>query len=60
MSLTLTYAKLMLARLHHFWNEMNTGPQEDWDRVYLCSVAPMSAQALRSNEEAEHIHTTYS
>ena len=42
-----------------FWSYMNEGPQQDWDRVYLCSVAPMSAGALRVNEEAERTHRTH-
>ncbi len=46
-----------MGRLRHFWSYLNEGPQQDWDRVYLCSVAPMSAGALRVNEEAERTHT---
>ena len=32
------------------------GPRESeaWDRVNLCSMAPLSADAFRHNEEAEH------
>ena len=56
MTLTVMYAKQMLGRIRRFWSYMNEGPQQDWDRVYLCSVAPMSAGALRVNEEAERTH----
>jgi len=49
--------KQMLGRICRFWSYLNEGPQRDWDRVYLCSVAPMSAGALRVNEEAERTHT---
>ena len=56
MTLSIIHAKQMLARICHFWSYMNAGPQEEWDRVYLCSVAPMSAGALRENEEAERTH----
>ena len=28
----------------------------NWDRVSLCSMAPMSADAFRHNEEAEHYY----
>ncbi len=45
--------KKMLTGLRSFWSYMNEGPQQDCERVYLCSVAPMSAGALRENEEAE-------
>ncbi len=44
------------ASLHAFWSRMNEGPQKDWDRVYLCSMAPMSAEALRENVEAGRSH----
>ena len=27
-----------------------------WDRVYLCSMAPMSAELVRDYEEAEQHH----
>ncbi len=57
--MTMIYAKQMLARIRHFWSYMNAGPQENWDRVYLCSVAPMSAGALRENEEAERVHSPH-
>lgn len=40
------------AGLRAFWNHMNEGPQAEWDRAYLCSMAPMSAEALRENVEA--------
>ncbi len=48
--------KKMLTGLRSFWSYMNEGPQRDHERVYLCSVAPMSAGALRENEEAERVH----
>ncbi len=48
--------KKMLTGLRSFWSYMNEGPQQDHERVYLCSVAPMSAEALRGNEEAERGH----
>lgn len=54
-----TTLKIMLAGLRSFWARMNEGPQQDWDRVYLCSVAPMSAGALRQNEEAERVHAAH-
>lgn len=46
----------MLTGLRSLWSYMNEGPQHDCERVYLCSVAPMSAGALRENEEAERVH----
>lgn len=42
----------IMAGLRTFWNHMNEGPQAEWDRAYLCSMAPMSAEALRENVEA--------
>lgn len=47
----------MFAGLRTFWHHMNEGPQKDWDRVYLCSMAPMSAEALRENVEAGRSHS---
>ena len=29
---------------------------DSWDRVYLCSMAPMSAELVRDYEEAEQHH----
>ena len=29
---------------------------QDWDRVSLCSLAPLSADAFRHNQEAERSH----
>ncbi len=29
---------------------------DSWDRVYLCSMAPMSAEFVRDYEEAEQHH----
>jgi len=52
-------AKQALVRLRRFWSYWNAGPQQDWDRVYLCSVAPISAEALRGNEEAERAHVHF-
>ena len=49
----------MFASLRSFWSHMNEGPQHDYDRAYLCSVAPMSAEALRGSEEAERGHDFY-
>lgn len=46
----------VLIRLRRFWSYWNAGPQQDWDRAYLCSVAPISASALRENEEAQRAH----
>ncbi len=48
--------KKMLTGLRSLWSYMNEGPQHDYERVYLCSVAPMSAEALRENQEAERVH----
>ena len=45
------------AGLRAFWSHMNEGPQGDWDRAYLCSMAPMSAEALRGNVEAGRSHS---
>ena len=53
MSMNLT-TRTMLNRIRLFWNYMNAGPHQDFDRAYLCSMAPLSAGALRNNEEAEH------
>ena len=47
-----TTMQRIVAGLRAFWSHMNEGPQKDWDRVYLCSMAPMSAEALRENVEA--------
>lgn len=47
-----TRMQRIFAGLRAFWNHMNEGPQQDWDRAYLCSMAPMSAEALRENVEA--------
>ncbi len=58
MSMTLT-AKKMMDRLRVFWRYMNAGPQQDWERAYLCSMAPLSADALRRNEEAEHSRVSW-
>ena len=55
MSMNLSTAA-MLNRIRLLWSYMNAGPEQDWDRAYLCSMAPMSAGALRVNEEAEHTH----
>lgn len=57
MSMNLTAA--MLNRIRLLWSYMNAGPEQDWDRAYLCSMAPMSAGALRVNEEAEHTHADW-
>lgn len=43
--------------LRALWNHMNEGPQAEWDRAYLCSMAPMSAEALRGNVEAGRGHS---
>lgn len=59
MTLTLMNAKQMMGRIRRLLSYLNEGPQQDWDRVYLCSVAPMSASALRVNEEAERTHTPH-
>jgi ABC-type nitrate/sulfonate/bicarbonate transport system substrate-binding protein len=49
----------MLAGLRRFWLYLNQGPEQAHDRAYLCSVAPLSAGALRDNEEAEHVHAPW-
>ncbi len=49
----------ILHGIRAFWRYMNAGPQQDWERAYLCSMAPMSAGALRRNEEAEHTHNPW-
>ena len=54
---TNTRFQKIVAGLRAFWNHMNEGPQQDWDRVYLCSMAPMSAEALRGNVEAGRSHS---
>ncbi len=46
----------LMASLRAFWSRMNEGPQAEWDRAYLCSMAPMSAEALRGNVEAGRSH----
>lgn len=58
MSMYMT-TQAMLHRIRLLWNYMNAGPYQDWDRAYLCSMAPMSAGALRDNEEAEHTHADW-
>ncbi len=52
-----TRLKKMMAGLRAFWSRMNEGPQAEWDRAYLCSMAPISAEALRENEEAGQSHS---
>ena len=47
----------LMAGLRAFWSHMNEGPQAEWDRAYLCSMAPMSAEALRGNVEAGRSHS---
>lgn len=47
----------LMASLRAFWSHMNEGPQAEWDRAYLCSMAPMSAEALRENVEAGRSHS---
>lgn len=59
MTLIKMNAGQILGRLRRFLSYLNEGPQRDWDRVYLCSVAPMSAGALRVNEEAERTHAPH-
>ena len=59
MTLIKMNASQILGRLRRFLSYLNEGPQRDWDRVYLCSVAPMSAGALRVNEEAERTHAPH-
>ena len=51
------FSEKVLLNLRTFWNRMNEGPQAEWDRVYLCSMAPMSAEALRENVEAGRSHS---
>ena len=58
MNMTLT-AQKMLHSIHVFWRYMNAGPEQNWERAYLCSMAPLSASALRHNEEAEHTHVSW-
>ena len=45
-------ARIVLARLRAFFTAR--GDSRSWDRVSLCSMAPLSADAFRHNEEAEH------
>ena len=52
-----TTMQRIFAGLRAFWSHINEGPQQDWDRVYLCSMAPMSAEALRENVEAGRSHS---
>lgn len=59
MTLTKTDLKQVMGRLLQFLSYLNAGPQQDWDRAYLCSVAPLSAGALRVNEEAQRTHTLH-
>ena len=47
----------IMAGLRALWSHMNEGPQAEWDRAYLCSMAPMSAEALRGNVEAGRSHS---
>ena len=58
MTVTLT-ARKMMDGFHAVWRYLNAGPQADWERAYLCSMAPLSAGALRRNEEAEHAHALH-
>ena len=44
----------LLARLRALFT--SRGDSRSWDRVSLCSMAPLSADAFRHNEEAEHSH----
>lgn len=59
MTLTKTDLKRMMGRIRELLSYLNAGPQQDWDRAYLCSVAPMSAGALRVNEEAERTYARH-
>lgn len=34
------------------WNKV----ADRWDRVYLCSAAPLSAELMRDHEEAQLYH----
>jgi hypothetical protein len=44
----------VLARLRALFSaRLDSG---DWDRVSLCSMAPLSADAFRHNREAEQNH----
>ena len=56
MKISVISAKTVLSRLSRFFHRFGADRPEEWDRMYLCSMAPMSAGALRHNEEAEHIH----
>ena len=47
-------AQWMLARLRTLFSAREDS--RSWDRVSLCSMAPLSADAFRHNEEAEHSH----
>ena len=51
------FSEKILSNLRAFWSHMNEGPQAEWDRAYLCSMAPMSAEALRGNVEAGRSHS---
>jgi hypothetical protein len=42
-----------LIRLVNSWKQDRT---EGWDRVYLCSAAPLGAEFVRDYEEAERHH----
>jgi hypothetical protein len=44
----------MLARLRDLFSPRLDS--HEWDRVSLCSMAPLSADALRHNEQAERGH----
>ena len=41
------------ARILASWKQDRT---ERWDRVYLCSAAPLGAEFVRDYEEAENHH----
>ena len=51
-------AQTLLAKLAQrltFWKER----ADRWDRVYLCSMAPMSAEFVRDYEEAQRHHSQW-
>jgi hypothetical protein len=55
MQMTMNAARGLVARLIHIMTSWKTAADR-WDRVYLCSAAPLGAEFVRDYEEAELHH----
>lgn len=59
MNRTLTTAKTIIARIGRFFASFDREGRQDWDRAYLCSMAPTVADTLRHTEDAERHHPAW-